>query len=664
MVKFTDDLRARPDDEGTLLINSLEIPEPLQEILSRHRLRFSPLLEGIEDDLAEAITRAETESGEQQMDFGGVLIAEAGAGDRDSRIAIAKDLNSLELVEYVEVEALDNLPAPPGDISPVSSNLKAHQRYREGNPGINIDYAWDQGIRGAGVRLSNCEYAFNKQHEDLQDASIQSSGIPHSKAKQRYQYHGTGTMGVISAPDNGYGVSGMVPDSEARFHTEWPRKGYNRPSAIRNAIKRSRKGDVVMLEMQSSEFGPAELDRTVYNLVKMATRAGIVVVAAAGNGNNNLNGSKFRAYHRRANSGAIIVGAGSANKNHERLSFSSYGSRVNLQGWGSSVITTGVRGDFRKFGGDSRQFYGTFSGTSSATPIVASAVVALQSLAKTRYSVTLKPAEILRILESTGIPQTGGGGNIGPLPDVRAAFLELPNRLPPANPTIPDLTLDIPNRRVSLSWSSVDRAETYLIYRSNVWNGNRTLIGTTSDPSFIDTAPIAAGNNFYFIAARNSKGTTPHSAPKVAYLPSDVDISIGASDSSQRGEGEFNVTAINQTFTFRTRNRSRRNAIGRVQNKGTQVDDFVVIGSRQSRFFNVIYWRLIEGVWKNQTSGFLRGTDIFRLDVGQSSLVRAGIRANNRNSKRRRRIQTFRLDARSTTRLDRDVAAVRAIRIR
>ena len=67
---------------------------------------------------------------------------------------------------------------------------------------------------------------------------------------------------------------------------------------------------------------------------------------------------------------------------HSKMSFSTYGSRVDLQAWGTGVVTTGY-GDLAEYGGDKNQRYtDTFDGTSSAAACVAGAVVLLQSYAK------------------------------------------------------------------------------------------------------------------------------------------------------------------------------------------------------------------------------------------------------------------------------------------
>ncbi|MEO1279894.1 MAG: GC-type dockerin domain-anchored protein, partial [Planctomycetota bacterium] len=85
-----------------------------------------------------------------------------------------------------------------------------------------------------------------------------------------------------------------------------------------------------------------------------------------------------------------------------------------------SVFTTGY-GSFIRVGGDDRQSYTNFfSGTSSASPIVASAVVSLQGIHREATGQPMDPVTLRQLLMDTGKPQ-GSGGNIGPLPDMAAA---------------------------------------------------------------------------------------------------------------------------------------------------------------------------------------------------------------------------------------------------
>ncbi|MFL5259911.1 MAG: S8 family serine peptidase, partial [Hyphomicrobiales bacterium] len=189
-------------------------------------------------------------------------------------------------------------------------------------------------------------------------------------------------------------------------------------------------GDVIIIEQQIfvcqtafSPYGPLEWLQPVFDAVSTATAKGIIVVEAAGNGNYNLDSAicndKFNREVR--DSLAIIVGAGSST-DHSRLSFSSYGSRVDVQGWGEKVTTTGYGDAFNP--GDARQKYTyTFSGTSSATPIVAGAVLDVQGILKGCDAQLLAPAVMRQTLVDTGTPQGNPGtAHIGPLPHIKAAL--------------------------------------------------------------------------------------------------------------------------------------------------------------------------------------------------------------------------------------------------
>ena len=101
-------------------------------------------------------------------------------------------------------------------------------------------------------------------------------------------------------------------------------------------------------------------------------------------------------------SGAIIVGAGApgtAVNARSKLGFSSYGSRVDLQGWGSSVVTTGYGNQFSdpNPADVTRDYTNTFGGTSGASPIVAGAAVSLQGVAKELFGTPLLPFQLRKV---------------------------------------------------------------------------------------------------------------------------------------------------------------------------------------------------------------------------------------------------------------------------
>jgi len=431
-VKFLDEYLARVSADGTLTISAAATDKALAAVIATHGLRFAREQTANDDRLARLEARAIAQTGEMAMDLTGILAVSPKNRDPGAVRSAAEDLLALDAVEFVTLTSLDVLPPPPvpQDIAPPSELLTSFQTYR-GNSGILMDWAWtNHQTKGLGVRVTDCEYAYNATHEDLSTLVTPQANV-NSYYTGFGNDHGTAVLGILTAGENGYGMTGMVPEASTWFYPESSTvngRSQSRLAAITAAIADSDPGDVVLLEMQTTgaqgAYGPAEYNLSVWNTVKTGTNAGILVVAAAGNGNENLDAPEYSVYRNRGDSGAIIVGAGSSAR--AKLSFSTFGTRVNVQGWGQNVASLGY-GGFRTYGGDVNQRYtSTFSGTSSASPIVTSAVVALQSLAKNQFGRVLTPVQMRDLLVSTGKPQTGSPTTpIGPLPDMQAAVTEL-----------------------------------------------------------------------------------------------------------------------------------------------------------------------------------------------------------------------------------------------
>lgn len=333
--------------------------------------------------------------------------------------------------------------------APLSENYVPNQGYLSAGPtGIGALGAWTLDVTGAGVRVVDIEYTFNANHQDLPNVTILG---PTPEDPGYGDDHGTAVLGQLAALDNGWGVTGIAPDASYYFAGAFTNGEYRLAEAITAATAAIRPGDVILLEQQiagpnydpdsGSQFGlvPVEWYKPYYDRIVTAVGNGVIVVEAAGNGSQNLDDAAYTTgnsghypFLPQNNSGAIIVGAGSAPSQYggsdiarSRLDFSNYGSRVDLQGWGNAVWTTGY-GDAYSAEGVDLYYTSSFGGTSSASPIVTGAVTLLQSAYKSTSGGVLSPAAMLQALRSTGSPQQSGTNpasqNIGPLPNVGAAL--------------------------------------------------------------------------------------------------------------------------------------------------------------------------------------------------------------------------------------------------
>jgi hypothetical protein len=445
-VKLSDRLEARPGPAGELLVTADRADDVagLARIADTWGLTFRPVQTVAEEALRQLEDRAARRTGRAQPDLGGIVEAVLPDATPERVLAAATALHALAEVEFAEIHSTDAPPPPPSDISPPTPALVSYQSYREPGAGIDVDYVWNTyGIRGAaGLKVIDCEYQYRPTHEDLAGLIALQPGIQ-SMYTAFGDDHGTAVLGILGAGDNGYGMTGSVPLCELYFYPELSTLTgggtQSRTATVTAAIAAAEAGDIVVLEMQETGagggYGPAEYTSSVWTAVKTGTDAGVIVVAAAGNGAQNLDSSIYQSYRDRGDSGAIIVGAGS--QSQARISFSTYGARVNLQGWGGGVATTGY-GSLQTYGSDANQKYASgFSGTSSATPIAASAVALLQSVAIEILERRLTPEEVRSVLVATGRAQTGDLSKpIGPLPDLAAAVEDLLASETPPHSTI------------------------------------------------------------------------------------------------------------------------------------------------------------------------------------------------------------------------------------
>merc|ERR1719210_3139639 len=446
-VKFLDEAHLRAD--GTQAVTSTDghgCAAQVGTAAASLGFKLVPVLQDVGEELEALARRAEKMSGVQQPDLRGLVNVELAVPDAEHLVAAATWFDASPCVEYISIKRAE-IPLPPTrrNVSIMNRchtsepagggipDFTAAQGYARAGQ-LDADYLHSLGADGSGMMYADCEFSMNFDHQEFKNSRITEE--PNFPVGNNQRDHGTASVGIALGGD-GFGIKGLANKADGYFFSELPASGrYNRDRAVAAAVAKVRAGDIVLLEMQTGNpYGPAELTQSIWNIVKMGADAGVVVVAAAGNGNRNLDGSQDASYRARGDSGSIIIGAGTPS--HSKASFSTYGSRVDVQAWGSRVMTSGY-GKCTSFTSSNTPGYrytSGFSGTSSASAITAAALTLFQSWALKELGAPLTPLRLREILKSTGHPQRGSGGNIGPHTNLRAA-VEAARVAPPA-PTPP-----------------------------------------------------------------------------------------------------------------------------------------------------------------------------------------------------------------------------------
>lgn len=344
----------------------------------------------------------------------------------DSAQAIDR-LTALDLFEMVYEEGP---PTPPPVVAAPANRDPQFQGHLDPAPeGIDVEFAWNfPGGTGAGVRLVDVEQGWAR-HDDLPQVPVWGRNID-------FFGHGTAVLGVVAAIDNGVGVVGIAPEiGSLAGSSQW--RGwftFSTARAIYRALDRMKFGDVLLLEAQTTCLGfggdlfPVEVEPGVQDAILLAISRGITVVEAAGNGGLSLDGFNHPIWKRSLDrdSGAILVGAATAEAPHFRMDDSNFGRRVDCYAWGEGVTTTG--NGF--LGRELDHFTDNFGGTSAASAIVAGAAVVVQGIAKANRGCPLSPAALRDLLKDRTIntPSNDPATDlIGVMPDLRAIVRKLLN---------------------------------------------------------------------------------------------------------------------------------------------------------------------------------------------------------------------------------------------
>ena len=369
-------------------------------------------------------------------------------------------LADLKAVPDIELAYRERAVRPPYDwaVDPDDPLVK-DQGYLDPAPkgiGAHTEEVW-RVFDGAGVPFVDLEAGWNLDHVDLPRPSVSPQPLIHLNDPTQSD-HGTSVLGVVLGKKNGGGITGIAPRADFRgvvsHVVDFSTVESGVPDAIEVAVGALGKGGVLLLETQTVDGYPIEVDEVMFTAIRRATTAGVIVIEAAGNGTEKVGRNLDRAIPRRADdspsmnlnrrsgsfrdSGAIMVSGCRANLasqgGHRRVAYTSYGSRIDCYAWGEKVVTAGG-GNFGPVARAARrQFTSSFGGTSSAAAIIAGAAILVQEMAKAWTPSALGPAQMRSILSDpitgTVVLAPSGKKKVGVMPDLKEIARKLKGPLP------------------------------------------------------------------------------------------------------------------------------------------------------------------------------------------------------------------------------------------
>lgn len=251
---------------------------------------------------------------------------------------------------------------------------------------IKASSVWSSAT-GAAVHVAVIDTGLDYTHRDLRPSASFGYNVlqPHLPPFDD-NGHGTHIAGTIAASNRRFGLTGVAPDAIIHPVKAFDDSGSATTQDIIRALEWAIEHKMDVINMS---FGMRHHSKSFYQLIRKAHRAGIVIVASAGND------GKFRADYPARYPEVISVGA--ATMDWHKLPMSNRGRHIDLYAPGEKVISTWLHGQYQ-----------VLSGTSMAAAYVSGAAALLLSLEP-----KLTPSQIRELLTQYKTPTARRSGKAG-----------------------------------------------------------------------------------------------------------------------------------------------------------------------------------------------------------------------------------------------------------
>lgn len=338
-------------------------------------------------------------------------------------VSMLSESTEVEFVEEDQVFTATRHEVIPNDAG--FSQCWGHRNTGQSGGTVNFDMnttnAWLITEGSPTIRIMVFETGVQQDHPDINQVAGRdfttgaTNGILGGGPSNQCDNHGTAVAGCITGIiNNSIGTVGVAPDCKvisAKVGTavtpcsgSWQGQTSWTVNAINWGIANG-----VRVTNNSNDYGTAST--AMMNAYIAARNAGVVNFASSGNSGNTTIGFPARS------TGVIAVGA--SNRNGQKASFSSYGSKLAFVAAGQSIYTTDRTGSNGYGSGD----YTTIDGTSFSSPYAAGVAALILSV-----NPSLSAAQVESIMQSTcrdigtaGFDTLTGWGMLNAEAAVRAA---------------------------------------------------------------------------------------------------------------------------------------------------------------------------------------------------------------------------------------------------
>ncbi|WP_052343721.1 S8 family serine peptidase [Bacillus massiliigorillae] len=434
---------------------------------------------------------------------GNYILASTPRGDSIQEIA-------KELVQYKEIAYVQ--PNTKVKKSFVSQEPYYYKQWYL--PKIEAPKAWDVTKGSSDVVVAVVDGGAQKDHPDLKNSIVSPIDMVTGSSDYIADNHGTHVAGIIAAAFNKYGTAGIAPNTKIMpinvFDGEYA-ETFTIAAAIEYAVKNG--ADIINLS-----FGDYAYDYVEDNIIQYAVKNGVVVIAAAGNEDTDLE------FYPAAYANVIAV---SATDRYDNVTyFSNYGKYVDVSAPGEGIMST-IAG--------SR--YAVMDGTSMAAPVVSG--IAALILAKNPFTTV---GEVQTILKKSSVDYGNrgwdmfyGSGRVSAYKALTLTGSPISNFKSPSSFTITgknriSVSFTAPkNTNLSVQIQNANGKVVKTLLSNKAWNGGQATVYWNGS---LDNGSYATNGQYKFVVSFTSnkgnfrtyktipvKNTMPAtvSAPAVTY---------------------------------------------------------------------------------------------------------------------------------------------------